>query len=622
MIEADAAVGESTGANADAIHRLIAARADRDPDAVAIAAPGRSPLAYDGLRRHLDETVGALNALGLGRGDRVALALPDGPETAVAFLAVASTAAAAPLNPALTAAEAGAALDGLGAAALIVGAGEEPAARTAAAERGLPILELSAVGESAGLVALSGLAVGRTAARMAPGPDDVALLLHTSGTTARPKLVPLTHGNLLAGASAVVATLALGRGDRCLNVMPLFHIHGLVGALLASLAAGAAVVCPPGFVAPRFFDWLAECGPSWYTAGPTLHRAILDRAPDHVDAIAAHPLRLIRSSSAPLPPSVLAELETTFDAPVLEAYGMTEAAYQIASNPLPPRARKPGSVGVAIGEAGPVLRIAGEGGDPLPAGLTGEVAIRGAAVIAGYEGDPAANVAAFGDGWFRTGDQGYLDGDGYLFLTGRLKELINRGGEKIAPREVEEALLAHPAVAEAVAFALPDERLGEEVAAAVVARPGRAVDEGELRRSVAARLAPFKVPRRVAFLAKLPTGATGKVQRVGLADRLGLTAETGTGARAPAPFVAPRTPVEEIVAGVWAEVLRRGPIGAEDGFLALGGDSILATQVVARLRGLLGLELTVTAFLEAPTVASMAAVVDDLLAVEDGLAAI
>lgn len=613
MIETPAVIRGAGIPEAAVVQRLIAAHADRSHDAVAIAAPDRLPLGYGGLRRHLAETVAALNARGLGRGDRVALALPDGPELAVAFLAVATAAAAAPLNPALTEAEAGAALDGLGAVALIVPAGEEPPARIAAGARGLPVLELSAAGEAAGLVALAGPAVGPAVGHADPGPGDVALLLHTSGTTARPKLVPLTQANLVASARQIAATLALGPDDRCLNVMPLFHVHGLVAGLLASLAAGAGVVCPPGFRAPAFFPWLAACRPTWYTAVPTMHMAILDRASAHAAAIAAHPLRFLRSSSAPLPSSTLAELEATFGAPVIEAYGMTEAAHQMASNPLPPRPRKPGSVGLG---AGPELAIVDGGDALLPPGAPGEVVVRGENVIAGYEANPATNAAAFtAAGWFRTGDQGYLDGEGYLFLTGRLKELINRGGEKVAPREVEEALLTHPAVAQAVAFALPDERLGEEVAAAVVWRPGQSATEGELRRWVAERLAPFKVPRRVAVLAELPKGATGKVQRVGLAERLGLTAETG--ATAAPPFVAPRTPVEEVVAGVWTEVLGRGPIGVEDEFLALGGDSILATQVVARLRGLLALELTVTTFLEAPTVARMATVVDGLLAGED-----
>lgn len=607
-----------SGATATTIPELVALWAERSPQGVAIVAPGRAPLSYGGLQRQITETVAALHNRGLGRGTRVALALPDGPELAVAFLATATAAAVAPLNPALTTVEAELALASLGAKALIVAAGATPPARAAAAGRGLPVIELVAETAAAGCFTLDGVPSG-SAASGDPLSDDVALLLHTSGTTARPKLVPLRHGQLCASARQIARTLALGPADRSLNVMPLFHIHGLVAGLLATLVAGGGVACPPGFQAPHFFGWVEECGPTWYTAVPTMHRSVLDRAPDHAALVQGRPFRFLRSSSAPLPPSLLAELEATFAAPVVEAYGMTEAAHQMASNPLPPRQRKPGSVGLA---AGPEVAILGEDDQPLAAGEVGEVVIRGPSVFGGYEANQAANAAAFVDGWFRTGDQGVLDAGGYLFLTGRLKELINRGGEKVAPREVEDALLAHPMVAQAVAFALPDERLGEEVAAAVVPPAGHPRTNGEvpteteLRRFVADRLAPYKVPRRVLFLEELPKGSTGKVQRIGLADRLGLK-ETPLPERVSIAAVAPRSPVEEIVAAVWVEVLGREGVGVDDDFLALGGDSILATQVVARLRALFGLDVTVATFFEAASVASMALIVEDLLASED-----
>ncbi len=346
-------------------------------------------------------------------------------------------------------------------------------------------------------------------------------MLHTSGTTSRPKIVPLLQRNVTASAGHIMATLALGPGDVCLNVMPLFHIHGLMAATLASLAAGAQVSCSPGFHALRFFHWLDEVRPTWYTAVPTMHQAVLARADHNPEIVARTRLRLIRSSSASLPPQVMAELERTFRAPVIEAYGMTEAAHQMASNPLPPRARKPGCVGVA---AGPEVAVMDEEGNVLPRGAVGEVVIRGPNVTPGYEANPEANAKAFTNGWFRTGDQGVIDEEGYLRLTGRLKELINRGGEKISPLEVDEVLMDHPAVQQVVTFGLPSEKLGEEVAAAVVLREGKTVGERELRDFVAARLAQFKVPRRIVFLREIPKGATGKLQRIGLAAKLGLTA--------------------------------------------------------------------------------------------------
>jgi acyl-CoA synthetase (AMP-forming)/AMP-acid ligase II len=259
--------------------------------------------------------------------------------------------------------------------------------------------------------------------------------------------------------------------------------------------------------------------PTWYTAVPTMHQAIVSRAGRNRSAIEANPLRLIRSSSSSLPPQVMAELEETFSCPVIESYGMTEATHQMASNPLPPAARKPGSVGVA---AGPEVAIMDAGGRLLPQGETGEIVIRGDNVTAGYENNPEANAENFTEGWFRTGDQGVIDPEGYLTITGRLKEIINRGGEKISPREVDEVLMDHPAVAQAVTFAMPHPKLGEDVAAAVVPREGETVEERALREFAAARLADFKVPRKVLVLDEIPKGATGKLQRIGLAEKLGL----------------------------------------------------------------------------------------------------
>ncbi len=349
----------------------------------------------------------------------------------------------------------------------------------------------------------------------------MALVLHTSGTTARPKIVPLTNGNLAASARHVGESLALGPNDVCLNIMPLFHIHGLVAAVMSSLRAGAGVCCTPGFNAFKFGEWLEEVRPTWYTAVPTMHQAILMRMRAHPERARTAGLRLIRSSSASLPPQVMQELEDVFGSPVVEAYGMTEAAHQMASNPLPPRARKPGAVGLA---AGPEVAVMADDGAILPQGSVGEVVIRGPNVTPGYAGNPDANARAFTDGWFRTGDQGRIDEEGYLFLTGRLKEQINRGGEKISPLEVDVVLLDHPSVAQVVTFGVPHAKLGEEVGAVVVLHPGQAATEQEIRDFCAARLAAYKVPRHVLLRDDIPKGATGKVQRIGLAAKLGLGA--------------------------------------------------------------------------------------------------
>ena len=496
-------------------------------DAPAIAALDRRPLSYRGLRRQVELTVATLHGCGLGRGDPVAIVLPNGPAAATAFVAVAAGAIAAPLNPEYRTDEFDHYLADLQAQALIVPAGLDTAVRAVAARRGIRILELSLPeGVPAGVFELRATDDGRTAGGAAApnGADDAALLLHTSGTTSRPKIVPLSQRNLCVSADNVRRALDLVPTDLCLNVMPLFHIHGLVAAVLATFAAGAAVVCTPGFKTLRFFAWLEQFAPSWYSAVPTMHQAILARAPRNREIVARARLRLIRSSSAALPPRIMLDLERLFGCPVIESYGMTEAAHQMASNPLPPRARKPGSVGLA---AGPELAVMSPDGRLLAAGEVGEVVIRGRNVMTAYRDNPEANPSAFTAGWFRTGDQGVLDGEGYLTLTGRLKEIINRGGEKVAPLEVDHVLTAHPAVAQALTFALPHAKLGEEVAAAIVLLEGASAGAPEIQAFAAEHLAEFKVPRKVVFLDAIPKGPTGKLQRIGLAERLGLCGAAG-----------------------------------------------------------------------------------------------
>jgi acyl-CoA synthetase (AMP-forming)/AMP-acid ligase II len=491
--------------------------------AVAIGAPeGVPPLTYAKLLEVTTKTLSVLNALGIGREDRVAIVLPNGPEMAAAFVSIAASATTAPLNPSYRAEEFEFYLGDLKPKALVLEANSDSAARVSARKLGVPVLELKPNrSEGAGYFSLTPLeAMHGTAVRGGFAKnDDEALVLHTSGTTSRPKIVPLLQRNVLASAEHIGVTLALTPDDVCLNIMPLFHIHGLIAATLASLGAGGQVWCAPGFNALKFFAWFDEVRPTWYTAVPTMHQAILGRADRNREVLARSRLRFIRSSSASLPAQVMLELEKTFGVPVIESYGMTEAAHQMASNPLPPRPRKPGSVGIA---AGPEVAILDETGEVVERGTIGEVAIRGPNVTPGYEANPEANTKAFANGWFRTGDQGVLDDEGYLRLTGRLKELINRGGEKISPLEVDEVLMDHPAVAQVVTFGMPHDKLGEDVAAAVVLRDGQTATERELRDFAATRLADFKVPRKIVILGEIPKGATGKLQRIGLAAKLGL----------------------------------------------------------------------------------------------------
>ena len=497
---------------------LIARHEDAAP---ALGAPDRNWLSYGELRRLSGKVRAALRGQGIGATDRVAIVLPNGPEMAAAFLSVGQAAVTAPLNPAYREEEFAFYLEDLGAKALLVAGDETGPAVRAADGLGIKVLRARINPEGpAGWFSLDGTSEGGDV-ETAP-PDAIALILHTSGTTSRPKIVPLTQANIAASACHIRDTLELVPVDRCLNVMPLFHIHGLLAAVSASMAAGASVWCAPGFDALKFFGWMREARPTWYTAVPTMHQAILSRAARNAETIAEVPLRFLRSSSASLPGQVMQELAATFGAPVIEGYGMTEATHQMTSNPLPPRAQKPGSVGLP---AGPEVRIAHEAEDRLVEG-TGEVVISGPNVTPGYESNKEANEKSFfqaeGKRWFRTGDQGAFDDDGYLNLTGRLKEIINRGGEKVSPLEVDGVLMDHPAIAQVVTFALPHPKLGEEVAAAVVLREGQEATERDIRDFAAGRMADFKVPRKVVILDEIPKGATGKLQRIGLADKLGL----------------------------------------------------------------------------------------------------
>ena len=487
-------------------------------DALAFRAPERADLTYAGLAAQIEETGRALAALGIGAGDAVAIVVPNGPEAATSFLGVACHAAAAPLNPAYRAEEFDFYLDDLDAKALIVLKGSDTPAIEVARRRSIPIVFIDPQTE-AGRFAIDVPAATTGKPARSPGNSDTALYLHTSGTTSRPKLVPLSHGNLIASARHIGATLALTGDDRCLNIMPLFHIHGLVGVTLSSIAAGASVFCPPGYNALKFFGWLLDANATWYSAVPTMHQTNLSRAAHNKAALETQRLRFIRSSSSSLPSRAMQELEDAFRCPVIESYGMTEASHQMTSNQLPPGKRKAGSVGVA---AGPEVRLMAPDGSFVTGDGDGEIVIRGPNVTAGYANNPKANEDAFRNGWFRTGDLGRFDADGFLTIEGRLKDIINRGGEKISPREVDEALMAHPAVAQAIAFAMPHAKLGEDVAAAVVLRDGAAADERLLRDFLAERLADFKVPRRIVLLDEIPKGATGKLQRIGLAQKLGL----------------------------------------------------------------------------------------------------
>jgi acyl-CoA synthetase (AMP-forming)/AMP-acid ligase II/acyl carrier protein len=589
------------------VHRLVKEQAERAPNAIAIIAPGRPPLTFGALFDQVERAADELNAMGIGRDDRVATVLPNGPETAVAFLGVACAAVAAPLNPAYRESEFDFYLTDLKAKAIIVQSGRNSPAIAVARRLGMGVIALSpAPDAAAGVFTLDGSEASLAGSGGPPSADDIALILYTSGTTAKPKRVPLTHRNLLASTQNIKKALALQVTDRCLNVMPLYHIHALLNCVLSSLAAASSIAVLPDFNTDDFFAWIEEMQPTWYSGNPTIHQAIYTAAKSRSGEF-RHSLRFIRSATASLPPAVMAELEEMFKAPVIETYGMTETCSQIASNPLPPLARKPGSVGL---RAGPEIAVIDENGKFLPRGEAGEIVIRGDTVMRGYKDNPKANEEAFIDGWFRSGDQGYFDADGYLFLTGRLKEMINCGGEKVSPYEVEAVLIDHPAIAEAAVFPVGHDSLGEDVAAVAVLKQGSSATESAIQMFASRRLANFKIPRRIAIVDRIPKGPTGKVQRRRLAMQLGLDAFGKIGKTR--EYVPARTDVERTLTSIWRDVLQLESVSVDDHFFELGGDSLKSTQVINRVRGAYGVDLSFLSFFETPTVAQMAASIEAL----------
>jgi len=466
-------------------------------------------ISYSHLRDQVMAMADALANLGICPGDRIASVFPNGLPAIVSFLAASIAGTAAPLNPAYIENDFRFYLEDTSAKILLCPPDDADDARKAA-EGKLPTytVEMDASGD----VRIAGQ--GQTLRSAAPSPDGIALVLHTSGSTGRPKRVPIRHRQISASARNIANHYALSANDVTMCLMPLFHVHGLVASTISTLLTGGTIVTPGKFNPRSFWQTVREYRVSWYSAVPTIHHMLLSRAGD--DPVAgAEGVRFIRSCSAALSTAMMAKLEHVFGVPVLEAYGMTEASHQIASNPLPPLARKPGSVGPGTGVQ---IGIVDDRWNQLPTGARGEVVLRGPNVIDGYENNPEANSASFAGGWFRTGDQGFLDDHGYLTISGRIKELVNRGGEKIAPREIDEVLQGHRCVVEAVAFGVPDPVWGEELeAAAVLSEPQ---SEAELLAYCHRHLPHFKCPQRIHIVQAIPRTATGKIQRGSVAKAL------------------------------------------------------------------------------------------------------
>jgi acyl-CoA synthetase (AMP-forming)/AMP-acid ligase II/thioesterase domain-containing protein/acyl carrier protein len=591
------------------MYELILEQARCRPAAFAILAPGRAPLTFRELGGQVDATIHTLNSFGIGRNDHVATALPDGPEAAVAGIAIAAGASLAPLSPALTAREYDDALAPAAMKALVLPAGAVSPAWGVARARGIPILELAVPpGAPAGAFSLTGRPGDPPALGGVAGDDDVCHVFRSSGTTGRPKVFSLKQSNVIPRAIAKVEILQLGETDRCLNLFPLFHSQGIHTSVMAALAAGGSTVCVPGLGFPEFFTWLADFQPTWYTALPTLHQRIVEQAPLFPEIVAHHSLRFVHTASAAMSVPLRDALEACFQVRVIEHLASTEGGL-VAKTPFPPAPRKLGSVGVAM----PWAAVIDEQGLPVAPRVVGEIAVPEARVVRPDQVD--AGEFTIVNGWYKTGDLGYLDDDRYLFLVGRSKEMINRGGEKVSPYEVEDQLARHPAVSQAAAFAIPDPRLGQDVAAAVALREGAVATGAEIREFVTRHLAHFKVPRVVLVVDRIPVGAVGKIQRRELAEFFQVELANqlvATTARQDArPTVPARDDLERTLVRLWETVLGVQPIGVTDDFFALGGDSLAAVRLIGLLDQEYGVKLSEAILSGVATIAGLADVVRD-----------
>ena len=488
----------------------------QNDDRIAITSESGSPLKFVDLKSLIERVSKQLSGNGINNKDRAAIVLPNGPYMATSFLAISSYMSAAPLNPNYKSEEFEFYLEDLKPKIVIVEKNSKNPVVEVANKLKIPVCEI----KSDGNILSGGFNLfEKSGDYVLPNEDHEALVLHTSGTTSRPKIVPLTNKNIFSSADNISKSLNLTDKDHCLNIMPLFHIHGLIAVLAASMKVGASVCASSGFNALKFLDNAKKEKITWYSGVPTMHQAILMRADKNLETAKQLNLRFLRSSSASLPPAVFEKLNEVFNCPVIEAYGMTEATHQMTSNPLPPKSQKPGFVGIP---AGPEVCIMDNNNKILNQGEEGEVCIKGENVTSGYENNPDANKNSFSDGWFRTGDQGYFDKDGYLKISGRLKEIINKGGEKISPLEVDNILMDHPNIEQAVCFGYEDKMLGEDIATAIIIKEGMQCTEDDIKIYANEKLAKFKIPKKIFFVNEIPKGATGKLQRNTLAKKFGL----------------------------------------------------------------------------------------------------
>ncbi|TWI64165.1 acyl-CoA synthetase (AMP-forming)/AMP-acid ligase II, partial [Bradyrhizobium huanghuaihaiense] len=577
--------------------QVIGRTASRFPHQTAIVSTTFAPLTYGDLQRQLEEIRGQLRLGGFNCSARIGVLMPYGPEAVLAIVAVACCSIAVPLDPRLLATEIDQRLDMLRLNALLIPQGSSSEVRKRAERRGIAILEAAPAGHGQLGLAVAVHVADSPATDAEPDPSSAAFILQTSGTTAQPKLIPFSHSNMLAAAARLQAWFDLTPRDRCLSVSPPFYSHGLKVTVFTPLLTGSSIAVPKNGTILALDEWFDILRPTWYSAGPTLHAAVLDKATSQ-NALTEHTLRFVVSGGAPLPKEVHDGLQRILGVPVLEHYGSSEAA-QITANQPPPGPNRPGTCGQPWPET---LAIVGKDGHPLPVGARGEIMVRGPTVTSGYLDAPELNRAAFVGGWFRTGDIGSLDADGFLSVHGRVSELINRGGEKIAPAEVESVLLRHPAVAEAAAFAVFHPRLGEDVAAAIVPRPHAHATPLELRHFLQGELASFKIPRRILILDELPKGPTGKVQRRRLRELIDTPTDHQEAMPGPDVNRGPLDDLEAELLTLWRRLLKSEAVTIDDDFFASGGDSLLAMEMLLEVERRIGRPVPDTILFGAETI--------------------
>jgi len=582
----------SAGHN-ETIGATIRAHAQSRPEETAVVGSHFAPVSYRELQHEIDELRACLREAGFDREARIAVALSNSAQAALAIVAISCSATAVPIDPKLTMPEIDRCLHILRPNAVVVLRGTASAMKSVAAQRGIPIIEVSVW--QAGRLGLKWAVpkIGAAAPLDDPDPESPAFILHTSGTTAEPNLVPFNHRNMLAVTQRLQTWFDLTPNDRCLTVSPVYYSHALTTTVLPPLLTGGSTAFPANATNVDPSEWFGDLKPTWYSAGPTLHLAVLEKVQQHADARIMRSLRFISSAGAPLDAAMGQRMQAAFGAPMLEHYGSSETA-QIATNRPAPGRSKPGTVGIPWPG---IVRIVDDDGKELAIGEPGEILVGGPSVMSGYLNAPDLNRAAFVDGWYRTGDIGSLDPEGFLTLHGRKKELINRGGEKIAPLEIDQALMRHPEVAQAAAYAVAHPRLGEDVAAAVILRPGAQVTPAELREFLTAQLATFKIPRRITIVDQLPKGISGKVQRKRLSEMMD---------EAPAQSAPLEARLHADLIQIWKKILKTEDISVDDDFFEKGGDSLLAMDVSAELERITGKAMPEAILFEAPTIRELA----------------